>query len=314
MNHPIRARRGFTLIELLVVIAIIAILAAILFPVFAQARDKARSVACLSNCKQIGTAQMMYLQDYDETFGFAWGDGVHYISGLQPYIKNSYGFLNSDGTTNFASATGVWQCPNAPALGTNRVTASYTTNGNLMGVAYGWNGVGNEEQVHKSVALAAINSPADVIAVAETNRVLFGAGNADTGTDFIRVGIPNGGGGDINGPRDCSDAGQRACRWYALQNKCYDYTNFHQVFGDPNLAGWRQKQPAFRHARSGVGTGVANIVYADGHAKGVVFGRLTPRAWLPQLSDQMAQLMDQAQQQLVCPAGRPVENQIIPNN
>ena len=61
-------KRGFTLIELLVVIAIIAILAAILFPVFAQAREKARQTACLSNAKQIGTAVMLYAQDYDESF------------------------------------------------------------------------------------------------------------------------------------------------------------------------------------------------------------------------------------------------------
>ena len=59
-------RRGFTLIELLVVIAIIAILAAILFPVFAQAREKARAATCVSNLKQIGNAMMMYVQDYDE--------------------------------------------------------------------------------------------------------------------------------------------------------------------------------------------------------------------------------------------------------
>lgn len=63
-------KKGFTLIELLVVIAIIAILAAILFPVFAQAREKARSTSCLSNLKQIGTALQLYTDDYDETLPF----------------------------------------------------------------------------------------------------------------------------------------------------------------------------------------------------------------------------------------------------
>src|SRR5947208_485029 len=91
-------RGGFTLIELLVVIAIIAILAAILFPVFAQARDKARSAVCLSNLKQIGEGAMMYAQDYDERWlppfkydvdasatrtGLRWWQDL-----IQPYVKN----------------------------------------------------------------------------------------------------------------------------------------------------------------------------------------------------------------------------------
>jgi prepilin-type N-terminal cleavage/methylation domain-containing protein/prepilin-type processing-associated H-X9-DG protein len=84
------AKRGFTLIELLVVIAIIAILAAILFPVFAQAREKARQTSCLSNSKQISTAMMMYVQDYDEVMPMAisypnWGTWTQYVA---PYTKN----------------------------------------------------------------------------------------------------------------------------------------------------------------------------------------------------------------------------------
>jgi prepilin-type N-terminal cleavage/methylation domain-containing protein len=67
MRYPRLRTRGFTLIELLVVIAIIAILAAILFPVFARAREAARQTSCLSNLKQLGSGVMMYQQDYDET-------------------------------------------------------------------------------------------------------------------------------------------------------------------------------------------------------------------------------------------------------
>lgn len=88
-------RNAFTLIELLVVIAIIAILAAILFPVFAQAREKARQASCLSNARQIGMGVRMYVQDYDETFPIwhAYSKktaAIHYgIEGdLQPYLKN----------------------------------------------------------------------------------------------------------------------------------------------------------------------------------------------------------------------------------
>src|SRR5215831_3090292 len=92
-------KKGFTLIELLVVIAIIAILAAILFPVFAQAREQARATSCLSNTRQIATGQLMYSQDYDETV-IPWcviDRGLYpidvqepacWVNLIQPYIKN----------------------------------------------------------------------------------------------------------------------------------------------------------------------------------------------------------------------------------
>jgi prepilin-type N-terminal cleavage/methylation domain-containing protein/prepilin-type processing-associated H-X9-DG protein len=107
--------KAFTLIELLVVIAIIAILAAILFPVFAQAREKARQISCLSNLKQLGIAEGQYMQDYDGvvhemTLGgsrsFATANNLTWGGILQPYIKNANVFTcpSSDvaGTTNFA--------------------------------------------------------------------------------------------------------------------------------------------------------------------------------------------------------------------
>src|SRR5579862_2997773 len=97
MSQKRGSGHGFTLIELLVVIAIIAILAAILFPVFAQAREKARQASCQSNLKQLGLAFLMYAEDYDETllapgnFHFIYQDSNGQFTGqsaLEPYIKN----------------------------------------------------------------------------------------------------------------------------------------------------------------------------------------------------------------------------------
>src|SRR5271165_6318670 len=100
MNRP-RISKGFTLIELLVVIAIIAILAAILFPVFAQARAKARQTVCLSNMRQMGLATMMYAQDYDERLPLAAtttaSSYLNWHNLLIPYTQNEQ----------------IWVCPSA---------------------------------------------------------------------------------------------------------------------------------------------------------------------------------------------------------
>jgi len=108
-DRPLRTRSfGFTLIELLVVIAIIAILAAILFPVFAQAREKARATSCLSNQKQIGLAIMQYAQDYDETFPlseFAVGGWYTWENAVNPYVKAG------DTIGTYSRTAAIWSCP-----------------------------------------------------------------------------------------------------------------------------------------------------------------------------------------------------------
>lgn len=97
-------KTGFTLIEVLVVIAIISILAAILFPVFARARENARRTSCLSNQKQIGIAVMQYLQDHDERYMHNHG---RWVDAVQPYIKNRQVFRCpslQEETTDFTPA------------------------------------------------------------------------------------------------------------------------------------------------------------------------------------------------------------------
>jgi len=119
-------RRGFTLIELLVVIAIIAILAAILFPVFARAREKARQASCLSNIKQLAVAAKMYADDYDEVFckaRFADEDWGYWFAVIHPYVNNSQ----------------LHVCPSLRRNATDSTTVNSVLNIEEGSLCYGWN-------------------------------------------------------------------------------------------------------------------------------------------------------------------------------
>ncbi len=132
-----KSARGFTLIELLVVIAIIAILAAILFPVFAKAREKARQTMCLNNVKQLSLGVMQYAQDYDETMPLLTGGVPFFCDQIQPYVKSKQVLLcPSDNSPACCSATPTGRsidCPNhwgfyGPSYGQNHEAIGWWTN------------------------------------------------------------------------------------------------------------------------------------------------------------------------------------------
>ncbi len=146
-------RDGFTLIELLVVIAIIAILAAILFPVFAKAREKARQTSCLSNVKQIALSTMMYAQDYDETLPFRYfstgvSGSVHYPGG-----GTSSGMIWPMPVYPYVNNIQIFNCP----------SYKYKWNGNYTGLAA--YGISNHIDGH---SLADIGKPAETILLADS--------------------------------------------------------------------------------------------------------------------------------------------------
>lgn len=156
-------RRGFTLIELLVVIAIISIIAAILFPVFAKAREKARQASCASNMKQIGLGLMQYVQDYDETYmakmecpGTQNCDSWRYL--LQPYIKNVQ----------------VFDCPSNPNTKSyNGILEDYAANFNLPNESLVNVGAGVFTNTSKpGCPLSKIVSPSQVISNVEVKGEL----------------------------------------------------------------------------------------------------------------------------------------------
>ena len=179
---------GFTLIELLVVIAIIAILAAILFPVFAQAREKARQAACVSNVKQISLAFTMYAQDYDETYvhagflpWFNYSDNGSQITSNQPYVGcKGWPCVLPDGRATFAARLmpyinnyEIWKCPSANNGSTNGPgwypsAARFTVGAGQKAISYWYN------VSFSAFSLAGVDEPANRAFLGETGRVRAG--------------------------------------------------------------------------------------------------------------------------------------------
>ena len=193
-------KKAFTLIELLVVIAIIAILAAILFPVFAQAREKARQASCLSNTKQMGLGVMMYSQDYDETMPPAYyynatsggnldASGIHQWSGItQPYVKNGQIFVCPSDKINGQTPTNA----GAPAVYDEQAPRiSYTANEQVMPRPRGGVGGVLVGQPQRVVSLASIDAPASVIAITEFTDYLNALSGTGPGGTFYKSHRPS---------------------------------------------------------------------------------------------------------------------------
>jgi prepilin-type N-terminal cleavage/methylation domain-containing protein/prepilin-type processing-associated H-X9-DG protein len=173
-RYSSRKSSGFTLIELLVVIAIIALLAAILFPVFAQAREKARQASCMSNLRQIGLGMLMYVQDYDETI-FPWlendPNGVRmwdgftdFSQGFPPKYLPDQGFLQP-----YMKNTQIEDCPTA--AGTIPFTIDLS-NGIPVWMAYGVNMnlmpfTTSNGLTYIGLSLASVGAPSDTVFLAD---------------------------------------------------------------------------------------------------------------------------------------------------
>lgn len=261
-----RRTSAFTLIELLVVIAIIAILAAILFPVFAQARAKARQTACLSNTKQIGLGLMMYTQDYDEMMpGYRFDLPVS--AQPNPFCPNGVScgartlntiFINQV-INPYIKNQDLWKCPSNPIAWVNNDIGNKQQTDPPFNSYGGQNSYAANNYVFPSRAgfpLAGLPQPADTVAFADAqyyNALPQGpagapcplAGNP-AGTAFVTGGTY---------PR----------YWMNIGNSHLNFGNLGQteITAAQAIAGGRN-----RHSEQ------INVIWLDGHAKSINYGKL----------------------------------------